>query len=270
MDSKTLTINGDAIAVHLSGESGTPIVFVHGNSSSSNAFSKILNGSLKDKYRLIAIDLPGHGGSARASDPATYSLPGYANVVAAVAEALDASEGVFVGWSLGGHIILEGAEKLADAAGFVIFGTPPVASAAAMGEAFMPNPTNAILFEPSLTDEQCQQFADGSFRPGESAPPEFVADIRNTDGQARANMGGSIVAGSFTDEVAIVENLTRPLAIIHGEEEQLINLDYIKKLNIPTLWRGEVQVIKNTGHVPQWDTPDELSALIDAFVQDVS
>ena len=40
--------------------SGFPIILVHGNSCSSAVFRKQID-TLKDKYRLIAVDLPGHG-----------------------------------------------------------------------------------------------------------------------------------------------------------------------------------------------------------------
>jgi Alpha/beta hydrolase family len=77
----------------------------------------------------VTLDLPGHGHSARATDHARYSLPGYAAVLTAFAESLDPADAVVIGWSLGGHIALEAAPAMPAAAGFVIFGTPPVASA---------------------------------------------------------------------------------------------------------------------------------------------
>ena len=71
------TPNG-ALAVHQSAGDGPPIVLVHGNSSSSRAFSRQLEGSLGRRRRIVAIDLLGHGRSENASDPAAYLLPGHA------------------------------------------------------------------------------------------------------------------------------------------------------------------------------------------------
>jgi pimeloyl-ACP methyl ester carboxylesterase len=53
------TPNG-AIAVHESEGQGPAAVLIHGNSSSSRAFSKQLDGPLGERFRLVAIDLPGH------------------------------------------------------------------------------------------------------------------------------------------------------------------------------------------------------------------
>jgi pimeloyl-ACP methyl ester carboxylesterase len=63
------TPNG-AIAVHESAGQGPAVVLIHGNSSSSRAFSRQLKGPLGRRLRLVAVDLHGHGESADAKDPA--------------------------------------------------------------------------------------------------------------------------------------------------------------------------------------------------------
>ena len=71
-----------SIAVRSRG-TGRPIVFVHGNSCSSRAFEHQLAGALANAFRVIAFDLPGHGDSAPASDPArAYTLGGHASAIA--------------------------------------------------------------------------------------------------------------------------------------------------------------------------------------------
>lgn len=268
MEKHKLTINGDQIAVKVAGE-GFPIILIHGNSASSKAYQHQLEGKLAEDYRVIALDLPGHGDSSPASDMATYSMPGYANVVAEVAKALEASFGVFVGWSLGGHVLLEGVEMLNKAKGFVIFGTPPVGKPPAMEEAFLPHPTNGVLFAPELSEEQIQSFATSFFQEGVTPPPHFVEDVRNTDGNARGYMGASVGEGRFKDEIEVVASMQRPLAILHGANEVLVNGEYIKTLTMPTLWRGEIQMVEGAGHTPQWENPEAFNALIAAFVEDV-
>ena len=130
---KTLRIDAPngAIAVHESAGQGPAVVLVHGNSSSSRAFSRQLDGPLGRQFRLVAVDLPGHGGSEDARDPSAYSLPGHARAVRTAVDALSLHEARFVGWSLGGHVTLEMAPDLPRARGFVIFGTPPVPSRSA-------------------------------------------------------------------------------------------------------------------------------------------
>lgn len=272
MDAKKIMAGGQQIAYYESGGTGPSIMLIHGNSASSQTFAAQLTGDLGKKYRVVAMDLPGHGESDRAAEPGkTYHMPGYAAVVAEVAEKLGITDGVFVGWSLGGHIVLEAHNLLPNAAGFVIFGTPPLAFPPDMDNAFLPNPAMGAAFAESLTQEEMEGFAAACLAPDcphDLAP--YVADIARTDGRARATMAASIAPNGYQDEVEIVQHLQRPLAILHGAHEQLVNVEYIRGLTIPTLWRGEVQMIPGAGHTPQTETPAAFSALLDVFTAEVT
>jgi pimeloyl-ACP methyl ester carboxylesterase len=258
------------IVCHESSGSGQAVVLIHGNSASSAAFAHQMRGALGAKHRLIAFDLPGHGASDNAVDPAIYCMPGYARVLTDVVKQLGVQDAVFVGWSLGGHIVLEAAPDLPQAKGFVIFGTPPLAFPPAMEKAFLPNPAMAYTFQRDLNEEQARGYVAVAFRPGVTDLPQaMIADVLRTDGRAREQLAASIAPNGFRDEVEIVAHLKQPLAVLHGAQEQLINGAYFDSLKMPTLWRGKVQVIDGAGHLPQWEQPAQFDALIEAFVGDV-
>jgi pimeloyl-ACP methyl ester carboxylesterase len=230
----------------------------------------MLTGSFGQQFHCLALDLPGHGQSESARDQADYSLPGYAAVLAGFAQALGAADAVVVGWSLGGQITLEAASALPDAAGFVIFGAPPVASAAQFPEAFLPHPAVGFTGSASLSESEAQLFAGSFTAPGSAlATSEFVSDILATDGAARTGLGASVGEGRFADEIAIVAGLRQPLAIVQGAGEQLVNLDYLRKLTIPALWRGEVQLIPGAGHAPHQEQPQQFAELLTDFIGDL-
>jgi pimeloyl-ACP methyl ester carboxylesterase len=257
------------MAYRVSSGAGPTVVLVHGNSGSARSFARQLEGPIGERLRLVAIDLPGHGESQDAANPAAYSLPGYARAVAALVKALGLEEAVFVGWSLGGHVLLEAAPDLPKAAGFMIFGTPPLAFPPAMAEAFLPNPAFGVGFSAEVSKEQAEAFVASFFRPGYAdVAPAFLDDVMRTDGRARAHLGASIAPNGYRDEVAVVANLKRPLAIVHGAKEQLVNGAYFDSLTMPTLWRGAVQTIPDAGHAPQWEQAPAFDALLEAFVAD--
>ncbi len=256
MDEKRITVDGQQLAFRQSEGQGRPVIFVHGNSCSSSTWNGILSSPFGQRFRCLAFDLPGHGNSAEAANAADYSLPGYAKVLTSSAAATQATDAVVVGWSLGGHIALEAAPAMPAAPGFVIFGTPPIASADQMSEAFLPNPAMATTFNPSVSDEEARAYAEAFTAPRSALDlGEIVADVLRTDGAARAGLGASLAEGRYADEIAITSTLGRPLAILHGEGEQLINLDYLRTLSIPTLWRGEIQLIPGAGHAPHLEPP---------------
>lgn len=265
---KVDTVNG-AIAVHESAGQGPAAVLIHGNSSSSRVFSRQLDGPLGERFRLVAIDLPGHGASDDAKDPSAYTLPGHARAVRAVVDALGIHEARLVGWSLGGHVALEMAPDLPQARGLVIFGTPPVASRQGMREAFLPNPAMKFTFQQSIDSIEACAYVAAFFRPGfADIPPFFLDDVLRTDGRARSGLAAAGANSGYRDEVAVVRDLKVPLAVLHGADEQLVNGAYFASLAMPTLWRGAVQTIPGAGHAPQWETPQAFDALVSAFIAD--
>ncbi|NTW03474.1 MAG: alpha/beta hydrolase [Oscillochloris sp.] len=271
METTFLTIDGMQIAVHQSGGSGPAALFVHGNSASGKAFLKQLDGPLGAQYRLAAIDLPGHGMSDNASDPAAiYTLPGFARVVVEVIRTLGLEQAVLIGWSLGGHIVLEASADVPNAAGLLIFGTPPLAFPPDMAAAFLPDPAMGILFQETLNEEEVHIRVAGQFAPGAALPELFYDDIRRSDGIFRTTLINSLGTIGFRDEVQIVATLTKPLAVLHGEHERVVNGDYIAALAMPSLWRGAIQTIPGAGHSPFWETPEAFDALVSDFISEAA
>jgi pimeloyl-ACP methyl ester carboxylesterase len=246
------------------------VVFVHGNSSSARTWLPVMTGDFGRRFRCLALDLPGHGRSEPARDHADYSLPGYAAVLTGFAEELGASSTVVVGWSMGGHIAMEAAPMLSEARGFVIFGAPPVESPTQMAEAFLPNSAAGALFSAHVSEAEAKLAVESFTAPGSPLDTdEFVSDILSTEGAARTGLQSSVGAARFADEIAIVAALRRPLAILHGADEQLVSLDYLRKLNIPALWHGKVQVIPCVGHAPHQEAPQQFADLLTEFIDDL-
>ena len=269
---RMIQVGSQSIAVYESKGTGPAALMIHGNSMSSHSFEHQLQGSLGNAFRLVAIDLPGHGASAPAQNPAaTYNLPGYASVIAAAATQLGLQDAVVVGWSLGGNIALELTNHLPQARGFFIFGAPPIGIPPAMSQAFLPNPVMSVLFNEVLSRQEIELFVEGCF-PASTNPTDvprfFREDIGRADGQARVQLGASVGALNYTDELQIVNSLTRPLAIIHGGQEQIVNGSYIQGLTIPTLWRGAVQIIPQAGHAAQWEPAPAFNALLESFLSE--
>jgi pimeloyl-ACP methyl ester carboxylesterase len=265
-----IDVENEKIAVHESVGKGQAVILLHGNSFSSKSFYNQLEGPIGNNFRLIAIDLPGHGESLPASDPKNiYSLPGYARIIHHALNQLEISNPVLVGHSLGGHVVLELSKMVSNVKGILIFGTPPLGKPPALQQAFNVYPGSSFLSKRRINEDQIKLVASALIKEGGEVPQFILDDIQNTDPKARSLMTSSTVANLFYDEIDIVSSLEIPLAVIHGAHDPVVNLNYINELQMPTLWQGKIQTIENAGHCPQYETPEQFNKILEQFLLDL-
>jgi pimeloyl-ACP methyl ester carboxylesterase len=98
--------NNQGIRIHYEVEGdGTPLVLLHGISDTIESWYACgYVESLKKEYRLILIDVRGHGGSDKPHDSEAYAMKLLVNDVVAVLGDLKISKAHFLGYSMGGWI----------------------------------------------------------------------------------------------------------------------------------------------------------------------
>lgn len=85
---------------------GTPILFIHGWSANHLAWRHQFESALTDEFRIVALDLRGHGMSDAPREAENYSDSRlWADDIAAVIQELNLKRPVLVGWSYGGYVI---------------------------------------------------------------------------------------------------------------------------------------------------------------------
>ncbi|NMR19110.1 alpha/beta hydrolase [Cellulomonas fimi] len=85
---------------------GQPVLFVHGNVSSSLFWQQSLL-DVPEGYRPLAVDLRGFGDSEALPVDATRGVRDYSDDLAALVEALELGPCHLVGWSMGGGVTLQ-------------------------------------------------------------------------------------------------------------------------------------------------------------------
>ncbi len=87
-------------------ESGEPVVFIHGNFSSSTYFEELML-TLPRQYRSLAVDLRGYGETEDKLIDATRGARDWADDLHALLNALDLTSAHLVGWSAGAAAIMQ-------------------------------------------------------------------------------------------------------------------------------------------------------------------
>lgn len=253
-----------------SGGKGPAVIFIHGNSSCKEMFGRQFSAPMAARYRFIAFDLPGHGKSADAPEPAkTYSITGFADAAMALMDALKVERAVVMGWSLGGHAALEMMARWPGTAAAWITGTPP-AGGADMGEAFLPSDKMGLTFKPDFTEEEARTQVQGGL--GEDVPmePWMLAASLRADGRFRPLMLQSAVEGRDLDGRKIAGEAPQPLAVVTGGAEPYVNNAFLETVTYRNLWDGKVHVLPGLGHAPFWEAPDVFNPLFERFLGEVS
>lgn len=249
MKTHTLTVNHQPVAVYDSATTAPPVVFVHGNSHHSGSFTALIQALPESSFRTILIDLPGHGASSAATDSQlAYSIPWYADTLIEITETLAVPDAVFVGHSLGGHVILEALPTLERARGALLMGAPPVSSPADLGDAFLPNPSAQAFFKDSMSAEDAAGIRAALHPASADFTTEVLTAYGHTDPAARTRLAESIATGDFRDEKAVIADASVPVALLAGEDDHLINPAYYDTLPPRNLWLGAAQRLTGCGH----------------------
>lgn len=253
-----------------SGGTGFPIVFVHGNSCSLEVFKKQL-AHFSGQYRVIAIDLPGHGKSENASCKDTgYTIPSYAKILDEVTRNLQLNQFVVVGFSLGGNIALQWTQITENMKGVMIVSSAPMKYSEDSLIAYPPYEGSYSASPDPLTESQARQYMGTCGFDTEDPDVYFIIkDAMRTDGAARAKMVASVLAGNGVDETNIVNELTFPLAVVIGKEDPCVGIEYITHLPYRNLWRNHVQVLPNAQHAVVYHQADQLNLLLEDFVSEL-
>jgi pimeloyl-ACP methyl ester carboxylesterase len=269
MHASTVTGSQGRIAVLDSGGTGPALVLVHGNSACKEVFAPQFAAPELAGWRRVAFDLPGHGASDDAADPATgYTFAGYAQALAEMVEALGLERPAVFGWSLGGHAALEAVGWGQAVRGLAICGTPPVRPAMDdLLAAFNLDPAaENLTAKRDFTEADALAYALHTGGVDGQVDPHLLAMVRRTDGRAREIMFGSVVTGAPLDERAIVAGLDVPLAILNGAEDPFLRPAFFDSLTAPTLWTGATIRIPGAGHAPFRQTPAAFNARLAAFL----
>lgn len=266
---RTIKTTHANIAISETSGSGLPVLFLHGNSSCKEAFNGQLEGTLADAYRMIAMDLPGHGASSNAFDPErTYSAPGYAACAVELLKQLDVDRVVVVGWSLGGHAALEMLPLFPGVVGLMIMGTPPVRrDMESIQQGFQPSPALLLAGKEEFTTEDFDAFAKLTLGP--LGDPVLIRAMHRADGAARRVMFESLISGRVSDQRELAENASVPVAIVNGADDPLVNLDYIGGLQYRSLWDRHCFVLRGLAHVPFREAPEIFNPILGRFLADM-
>ncbi|MEM7497242.1 MAG: alpha/beta hydrolase [Pseudomonadota bacterium] len=261
---------GISLALREAGsEDAPPIILLHGWSQSSLSWRQQLEGTLAQRFHLLAPDLRGHGASSKPEDPAAYaSGGGWAADIAALVARCAPARPVIVGWSMGGMVLADYLRIHGDAAlaGIVTVGTvprmgakgdpvlmarrkPDVRAEGMYHADHLVQLDTAIAFARAMTTSPLSK-RDLAFHVGlmMSCPPAVrrAARLRDED---------------WRDAWAAVRC---PALVLQGGAERVCFLPQAEEL-AATIPGAALEVMPGCGHMPFWEQPAAFDARLEIF-----
>lgn len=270
---KFATINGKKIAYSDVGE-GQPIVCVHGWAMHKGLFSN-LEDSLSGKFRVISIDLAGHGSSRNTEGP--YTIERSATDVFLLCEMLDLEDIIAVGWSMGMHVWWEMIEQYGEEflSGLVSIDMSPKVYNAQDWQHGTLSGRTVDGIEDMLTD-MCKDwttftyrfvpriFARGLGDKWASLAEKLMRDTLKNDPNIMANYWRSMTSKDYR---LLLETINTPTLITRGERSQLYGLgaaEFMQK----TLPQSQIIKFAQSGHAPHLEQPELFTETLAQFVRE--
>lgn len=253
--------------------SGPALIFVHGGGPGSSGLTNFSRNmaAFADRYRVIAIDLPGYGQSTKLR--ITEPLWGYyAKVLAGFIDAVGLGKAHLVGNSLGGAASLKTAldfpEKvdrlvlMGPGGGYSLFEKQPSDGIRSLVTFYHP---------PGPSMERLREFLNYLVYDPASVPDELLAErlARATDPDTAEYM--PLKAGPHMPQIddlwrERLDRLPHETLIIWGREDRVNPLDQglILMRQIP---KARFLVMPQCGHWAQWEKADEFNRTVAAFLE---
>lgn len=249
-------------------EENYPLIVLHGGPGLDHTFMHPWLDPLADTFRLIYVDLRGHGRSERV-DPSTLTLDRYAQDVSGLAEALGLRHYALLGHSYGAFITLAHAVERGDASHYVIS-----SGSASMSKSMPEVQRNLAAFEPiELRDQVTESWA----REPAARTPEEAAEIlrmqmpfhfasvesdahrRYMAVEDKAIYTPEILAYTAAHEYAIeyedvLASITKPVLILVGEQDRTTTARAARDMHagIPG---SELVTFPDAGHMTYVEQP---------------
>lgn len=264
-------INGIRTEIIESHGVGTPVFIFHGNSSGASAYVDLLQSEVGDTYKLIAVSFPGHGESTYYREDVTeVTIEKLGEFTVDVVNSFGFDKYVLIGQSLGGHALLESLPAHANATGLVLVSSPPIALSR-LGDAFLADPTDGLLFKGELSEQECARFGKAFVQTGSiDKLQELITLIESTHPQFREQLGAGLGAGKVLDEVALLKQSNLPCLMLKGEFDRFLNSAYYDTLLNDDKIKADVITFPGAGHAIQVDLPTAFEVVVGQFIANVT
>jgi pimeloyl-ACP methyl ester carboxylesterase len=258
-DASAATVDGIPLHSSSSGKGAKTVIFVHGWTCDETSWKEQVP-ELSKHYRVITLDLPGHGKSGSPKDD-KITMDLFARAVEAVRAEAKAEKAVLVGHSMGTPVVVQYARLYPQHVAGLVFVDGLVALGAARQGGPPPPQPERMRGPDGLKNREAM--IRGMFTPATPQPlQQHILKMMLAPPESTAY--GAMMA-TFDPAIWKDDVMTMPVLGIYADKSALGNPAYSKKL-YPSF---EYVEIPGTGHFVMMEKPQEFNKLLMGFVEKV-
>jgi pimeloyl-ACP methyl ester carboxylesterase len=256
---------GGSIHLQESGRrSAPPVVLIHGWTGSTNWWADAAE-ILARRYRVIRVDLLGHGRSEKPAEG--YTMEDQAVRAARAVAALGVRRAMVAGHSTGGEVAIALAARYPQLTrALVVVDTE--ANADQVDTSFTTKlstwPVAGQLIWRFATDGQIRNGLEQAFAPGFDVPDVFVDDVRRMTYTSYSDTHR--YSADFVEDGTqsrAYRRVRAPAMVVFGSEDELV--DPAAAEDFAKLRRTRVEIVEGAGHSPMVEKPPEVARLMTDF-----
>jgi non-heme chloroperoxidase len=264
---------GDGLKLHVR-DYGPPeapaILFIHGWSQHHLCWSAQLNSALADTFRLVALDLRGHGQSEAPLSAEAYTNGAlWADDIKNLIAALDLQRPILVGWSYGGFIIGDYLRRNGDDAISGInlaggaMGIGPRWFGDYVGPGFLENAPPACSEDQAVALDAIQTFLYRALK--RPLPAHALEKAIGWSMLVHPQIRAHLISRDedFTPEYA---RLSKPILVSYGDADDVVT-PAMAKLIGETAPQSELSAYLGVGHAPFLEDPARFNTELGAFAR---
>ncbi|WP_239116569.1 alpha/beta fold hydrolase [Planotetraspora phitsanulokensis] len=268
----TLPVDGGDIYVSQDGPRDAPaLVLIHGLGSSLRSWDPVVP-MLATSYRVIRIDLLGHGRSAKPAGD-VYTMEQQGHRVGQALDQLGVKHAIVVGHSTGGYV----ATALAEQRGGLVTAIALIDTGPSLDAFVSSGAVGNLVFAPVLgqllwrlrTDGIVRRGMSSAFAPGFTNIPQGLVD--DTRGMTyHALTATSQASDDYLNQRPLPDRLTglgKPLLVIFGEQDQRFPSSSADQYR--AVAGARVELVPDAGHTPMIEDPPRTAALLLSFTSSV-
>ena len=259
--SETLTIH----YLQWGSEEATPLVLLHHVSSQAHTWDHFAR-SMSSHYRVLALDMRGHGDSQWAGE-GNYTTEHYASDVAALVEHLGLQRVIVLGGSLGGRVALAYAAQHPEHMAALIMEDVGPVRPREISQRFA---ERVAAGDPEF--DTVEEWADHLRGENRRTPPDFFlhsarhATKRLPSGKLGLKRDPAIQGDFVPLELwHYVDKVHAPFLLMLGSESTIVSPEHRDRM-VRTIPGGRAVTIQDAGHIIVHDKPDEFDRTVREFL----